>query len=107
MNRIRVWCVYFAYAVIFVIVFVIILCGITLAVICIPSGLFLGLVGGAMLIFDTSFVLTRLAPEIMLFGGLFSACFTAFIGFVCVKLGLFSAHLFDKVRRYCDRVRGW
>ncbi|MBE6902589.1 MAG: hypothetical protein E7478_08950 [Ruminococcaceae bacterium] len=107
MSRIKVFGAYSAYAVLFAIVFVVMLSALTAAVICIPFGLFLGLVGGVILLFDTSFILTELAPEIMLFGGLFSACFSAFLGFASVKIGLLAALLFDKVRRYCDRVRGW
>ena len=107
MIRLRVWCAYSAYAVLFTFIFAVILATVTAAVICIPSGFFLGLVGGVMLVFDTDFVLTELAPEIMLFGGLFAACFSAFLGFVGVKLGIGAGMLFNKVRRYCDRIRGW
>ena len=107
MSRIKVFVAYSAYAILFVIVFVIMLSSITAAVVCIPFGLFLGLVGGVMMLFDTSFILTELAPEIMLFGGLFGACFSAFLGFASVKMGIGAAVIFSKVRRYCDRIRGW
>ncbi|MGN0688197.1 MAG: hypothetical protein ACI4KA_08835 [Oscillospiraceae bacterium] len=107
MVRLKVLCAYSAFAVLFVIVFSVLLAVITAAVICIPSGLFLSLVGGAMLFFDVSYVLTELAPEIMLFGGLFAASITAFFGFLSVKLGFGCARLFDRIRRYCDRIRGW
>ncbi len=107
MNRLKVWCIYAFYSVLFVLAFAVMLALITTALVCIPAGFFFALVGGAMLCFDTSFVLTALAPEIMLFGGLFIAAFTAFLGFVAVKLGFAEAKLFCVLRRYCDRLRGW
>ncbi len=106
MNRIKAGCAYSAYVVFFVLVFVIMLCVLTAAVICIPSGLFLGLVGGAMLLFETSYILTELAPEIMLYGGLFAASCSAFLGFLAVKLGFAAARLFIRVRSYCERLQG-
>ena len=107
MNRLKVWCAYLGYAVLFAIVFVILLCTLTTAFLCIPTGIFLGLVGGAMLLFKTEFVLTELAPQILLYGGIFVASLSAFVALLAVKLGILAARIFEKVRRHCDRLRGW
>lgn len=107
MNRVKVWCLYTLYAILFALAFVFMLCFICAAIICIPAGLFLALVGGVMLGFDADFVLTELAPEIMLFGGLFMASGTAFLAFAAVKLGFAMSRLFCIVRKSCDRLRGW
>ena len=107
MNRMKVWCYYALYAILFVVVFAFILAMVTAAFVCIPAGGFLALVGGAMLYFKVNFVLTELAPEIMLFGGLFMACISAFLGLVSVRAGFAVWKLFGVVRRHCDRLRGW
>ncbi len=98
---------YLAYALLFAVVFVIILAAVSAAMLLIPSGLLFSVLGGAMLVADADFILTELSPLVMLFGGLFVACASAFVGLCTVKLGFFAARLFLKVRSTCDRMRGW
>lgn len=107
MTRLKVCSLYLAYALLFIVVFAVMLAVLTAAVLLIPSGLLFAVLGAAMLVFDTEFILTELSPLIMLFGGLFAASFSAFLGLCSVKLGIFIARLFLKVRRVCDRLRGW
>lgn len=107
MNRIKVLCLYSAYAVLFAVVFVVMLAVLSAAVICIPAGILFAVLGGVMLVFDAEFVLTELSPLLMLFGGLCAASLSACIGLLCVKAGYAVARLFLVVRRRCDRLRGW
>lgn len=107
MTRLRVCVLYLAYALLFVAVFAVMLVLITAAMLLIPSGLLFSVLGGAMLLADTDIILTELSPVIMLFGGLFAASASAFAGLVAVKLGILVSRLFLKVRRSCDRLRGW
>ena len=107
MTRFRVCALYLSFALIFVVVFAVMLTLISAAMLLIPSGLLFGVLGGAMLLADTELILTELSPVIMLFGGLFAASFSAFAGLVAVKLGILVSRLFLRVRRACDRLRGW
>lgn len=107
MTRLRVRLLYLAYALLFIVAFAVMLAVLTAAVLLIPAGLLFAVLGAAMLIFETEFILTELSPLIMLFGGLFAASFSAFAGLCAVKLGMLMARLFLKVRRMCDRLRGW
>lgn len=72
----------------------------------IPFGLMAAVLGVAVLVFRADFVLTQLAPEVMLFGGLAGAFFTAFLGALAVKLGFIISRLFLRIRRRCDALRG-
>ena len=107
MIRLRVCALYFAYALLFIAAFAVMLAAISAAVLLIPLGLLFAVLGGAMLVVDTEFILTELSPVVMLFGGLFSASFSAFIGLCSVRLGMLVWRVFLKIRRTCDRMRGW
>lgn len=107
MTRLKVGALYSAYALVFVAAFAVMLAAITAAVLLIPAGLLFAVLGGAMLAVETEFILTELSPVIMLFGGLFAASFSAFVGLCSVRLGMLVWRLFLKIRRTCDRMRGW
>ncbi len=107
MNRIKVWCYYSLYAVLFAVVFTVMLAVLSAAMVCVPAGILFAVLGGAMLSFEVSFVLTELSPLLMLFGGLFAACAAACMGLLSVKAGFAVSRLFLAVRRHCDRLRGW
>lgn len=107
MTRLKVSMIYLAYALLFVAVFAVMLAVLTAAVLLIPAGLLFAVLGGAMLAFDAGFILTELSPLVMLFGGLFTSSISAFAGLCAVKLGMLIWRLFLKVRRRCDRLRGW
>lgn len=91
---------YLVFAVCFAIMFAMLLA----AVIGIPSGAMISVFGVAVLMFKADFIITELAPEIMLFGGLAGMFFTGFLGLLAVKLGYCVSRLFVRVRRRCDRL---
>ena len=107
MTRLKVGALYLAYTLLFIAAFAVMLTALTAAVLLIPAGLLFAVLGGAMLVVETGFILTELSPLTMLFGGLFAACFSAFAGLCSVKLGMLMWRLFLKIRRTCDRLRGW
>lgn len=107
MTRLKVWCIYSGYTVLFAVTFVVILAVLTGALVMVPTGIFFGAVGGALLIADTPYIVTELSPKLMLFGGLFAAFAAAFLGFAAVKIGFLISRLFRCVRKHCDRLRGW
>ncbi len=107
MTRLKVGALYLAYTLVFIVAFAVMLAAISAAVLLIPAGLLFAVLGGAMLAIETEFILTELSPVIMLFGGLFAASFSAFVGLCSVRLGMLVWRLFLKIRRSCDRMRGW
>ncbi len=107
MNRLKVWAIYFAYALIFLPVFAVMLCILTAALVLIPLGIFSAIMGALLVAFDLPFVVTELSPLLMLLGGAFVTFASAFFGFVAVKLGFLVSRLFLFLRRRCDRLRGW
>ncbi|MCH5204929.1 MAG: hypothetical protein J1F03_09270 [Oscillospiraceae bacterium] len=72
----------------------------------IPSGLMLAVLGSAVLMFRADFVITALAPQLMIFGGISGAFLSAFFGLLAVKLGFGISGFFVRIRRRCERLRG-
>lgn len=107
MGRAKVWLLYSGYAVLFAAVFAVMLALLTVAAVGVPGGLLLTFFGAAVTLFDADFVITQLAPQFMLFGGLSAACASAMCGFAAVKAGILVSRLFLRVKRRCDRLRGW
>ncbi len=107
MAMLKVRMLYLAYALLFAVVFAVMLAAITAAVFLIPAGLLFSVLGGAMLAFRVDFILTELSPVVMLFGGLFAASASAFVALCSVRLGMLVWRLWLRVRRTCDRLRGW
>ncbi|MCH5209029.1 MAG: hypothetical protein J1F04_09095 [Oscillospiraceae bacterium] len=71
----------------------------------IPSGIMLAVLGAAVLMFRADFVITALAPQVMIFGGLSAAFLSAFFGLLSVKMGFGISGLFIRIRRKCERLR--
>lgn len=105
--RVKVWCLYTLYALLFAAVFAVMLAMLTAAVVGIPAGLLLGVFGVAVTLFEADFIVTELSPTLMIFGGLSGAFLAAFLGLVAVKAGFMICRLFKTVKRRCDRLRGW
>lgn len=103
----KVSAAYFAYLILFLITFAVMLLLLTLAAIGIPTGIIFGVFGVAILLFKADFIITELAPELMIFGGLTVACGTAFCGLLAVKAGFMVSRLFLRIKLRCDRLRGW
>ncbi len=104
---VRVWAAYFGYMILFVMTFAVMLLFLTMAAVGIPMGVIFGVFGVAIELFKADFIITELAPELMIFGGLTAACGTAFCGLLAVKAGFMVSRLFLKIKRRCDRLRGW
>lgn len=103
----KVRAAYFAYTIVFLVTFAVMLLLLTLAAVGIPMGVIFGVFGVAVKLFKADFIMTQLAPELMIFGGLAAACGTAFCGLLAVKAGFMVSRLFLKIKRRCDRLRGW
>lgn len=103
----KVKAAYFAYMIVFLTTFAVMLLFLTLAAVGIPMGIIFGVFGIAIKLFKADFIITQLAPELMIFGGLAAACGTAFCGLLAVKAGFMVSRLFLKIKRRCDRLRGW
>lgn len=98
---------YLGYAALFIVTFAVMLLFLTMAAVGIPMGIIFGVFGVAIELFKADFIITELAPELMIFGGLTAACGTAFCGLLAVKAGFMVSRLFLKVKKHCDRLRGW
>lgn len=107
MKRLKVAALYTGFWLIFAVCFAVMFAMLVLCVTGIPFGIMTAVLGVAVLIFKADFVLTRLAPELMLFGGLCCAFLTAFLGALAVKLGFVASRFFVKIKRRCDSLRGW
>ena len=107
MIRLKVQVLYMLFFLLFAAVAVAMLAVLTAAFVCVPSGIFAAVLGGVLMSFDLPFIVTELSPVLMVYGGLFAACFALFLAFAAVKAGMAVSKLFLVIRRYCDRLRGW
>lgn len=107
MTAFKVFLRYTAFWIAFAVTTAAMLIMLTAAVIGVPSGVMMAVFGVAILMFKADFVITELAPQVMLFGGLSAGFFSASLGLIAVKLGFFISRGFVRVRRQCDKLRGW
>ena len=107
MKKLKVAALYTGFWLIFAVCFAGMFAMLVLCFTGIPFGIMTAVLGVAVLIFKADFVLTRLAPELMLFGGLCCAFLTAFLGALAIKLGFVVSRYFVKIKRRCDSLRGW
>ena len=107
MSRVKVWCMYSLYAVLFAVVFVIMLVLLTAAAVGVPAGLVFSVFGAAVMLFEADFVITQLSPTLMLFGGLRASFASALCGLIAVRVGFMISSLFLRIKRRCDKLRGW
>lgn len=105
MERIKVIALYAGFWLAFAVCFAAMFTMFAACAIGVPFGLMTAVLGIAVLVFRADFVLTQLAPELMLFGGLGGAFFTAFLGALAVKLGFIISRLFLRTKRRCDALR--
>lgn len=98
---------YSAFALLFIAVCAVMLAVLTAAMILIPAGLLAGVVGGLLLVLESPFIITDMSPVLMLCGGFCAAFAAAFFGFAAIKAGIGVSRLFLRVRKHCDRLRGW
>lgn len=107
MTVLNVFWRYAAFWIVFTVTVAIMLVMLTAAIIGIPLGVMMAVFGVAISMFKADFIITELAPQVMLFGGLSGGFFAAALGLAAVKLGFFISRIFVKVRRQCDKLRGW
>lgn len=103
--QLKVVALYAAFWALFAINFAVMFVMLLICAIGIPSGIMLAVLGAAMLMFKADFVITALAPQIMIFGGISGAFLSAFLGLVAVKMGFWISGFFVRIRRRCDRWR--
>lgn len=106
MIRLGIALRYAGFFLIFIVSFAVMFVFLVSAVMGITAGIMLAVLGIAMIMFKADFIITALAPEIMLFGGLAGAFFTAFLGLLAVKIGCCVSRLFVRIGRKCERLKG-
>lgn len=105
MTRFKIFLRYTAFWIFFAVCFVVMFVFLMAAVMGVTAGVMLSVLGIAVIMFKADFIITQLAPEIMLFGGLCGAFFTAFLGLSAIKIGFCISRSFIKVKRKCDKLR--
>lgn len=107
MTAFKVFLRYLAFWIGFAVTTAVMLVMLTTAIIGAPLGVMMAVFGVAISMFKADFIITELAPQVMLFGGLSGGFFAAALGLAAVKLGFFISRRFVKVRSRCDKLRGW
>lgn len=107
MTSVKIWAMRVGFALMFLVVFAVMLAFSAVAAFGIPAGLMFCFFGLAVKLFDAQFIVTSLSPELMLFGGLSAAFGAAFCGLLAVKAGFCISRLFLRVKRRCDLLLGW
>lgn len=107
MMKLKVFFYYTLFWILFAAVFAIMFVLLLIAAAGIPFGIMLFIYGTAALIFKENLIITRLAPQLMLFGGIAVAFAAAACGLTAVKLGFFVSRRFWRIKRRCDRLRDW
>lgn len=107
MNRFKTALIMTAYAVVFAVVFALMFLLLFAAAVGVPAGLMMGFLGAVTLLFKADFVMTGIAPEVMTFGGISAAAAAAFLGLLAVKAGFAVSRAFVRMKKRCDRLRGW
>lgn len=107
MTSFRVLVMKTGFAVLFLIVFAVMLALLCAAAFGIPAGIMVSIFGFAVKLFRAQFIVTSLSAETMLFGGLAAAFGAAFCGIAAVELGYLISGVYLRVRRKCDILLGW
>ena len=105
MIQFKIFFKYTLFWILFALCFAVMFVFLVAAVMGITSGVMLAVLGTAIIMFKASFIISELAPELMLFGGLCGAFFTAFLGAAAIKIGFLISRLFIRVKRQCDKLR--
>lgn len=107
MTSFRVLVIKTGFAVLFLIVFAVMLALLCAAAFGIPAGIMVSIFGFAVKLLRAQFIVTSLSAETMLFGGLAAAFGAAFCGIAAVELGYLISGVYLRVRRKCDILLGW
>ncbi len=68
-------------------------------------GVIMAIFGTGVLLFRADFIISGIAPEIMLFGGLTMVFLSLFFGMAAVKIGFLVSRFFLWTRHHCDIMR--
>lgn len=107
MAKFKVFLYYTGYWLFFAVTFAVMFVLLMIAAVGIPFGVMLLIFGAAALVFKEDLIITELAPQLMLFGGLSLIFLSAAFGLFAVKLGFFVSRRFLRLKRRCDRLRNW
>lgn len=93
------------FRIVFVVCFVLMFAMLFAAVMGVTFGVIMAIFGTAVLLFRADFVISGIAPEIMLFGGMTLVFLAFFLGMLAVKLGFIVSRYYLRTRRHCDNLR--
>lgn len=103
--KLKIVALYAAFWALFAVNFAVMFALLLICALGIPSGIMLAVLGSAVLMFKADFVITALAPQVMIFGGLSAAFLSAFSGLLAVKMGFMISGFFVRIRRRCGRLQ--
>lgn len=101
----KIFSIYAAFWTLFAVTFAVMFILLMICVLGIPSGIMLAVLGAAVSVFKADFVISALAPQVMMFGGISGAFLAAFFGLLAVKAGFFISEIFVRIRRKCERLK--
>lgn len=101
----KIFSIYAAFWILFAVTFAVMFILLMICVLGIPSGVMLAVLGAAVSVFKADFVISALAPQVMMFGGISGAFLAAFFGLLAVKAGFFISDIFVRLRRKCERLK--
>lgn len=96
---------FLCFRIVFVLCFAVMFAMLFAAVIGVTFGVIMAIFGTAVLLFRADFIISGIAPEIMLFGGLTAVFLALFLGMFAVKLGFIVSRYYLRTRRHCDNLR--
>jgi len=96
---------FLCFRIVFVLCFAAMFAMLFAAVIGMTFGVIMAIFGTAVLLFRADFIISGIAPEIMLFGGLTAVFLALFLGMLAVKLGFIVSRYYLRTRRHCDNLR--
>ena len=105
MLRLKIFLLYTLFWIFFALCFSVMFVFLVAGIMGVTAGVMLAVLGTAIIMFKASFIISALAPEIMLFGGLCGAFFAAFLGMTAIKIGFCVSRMFVRIGRRCNRMR--
>lgn len=104
-NNIKIFLRRALFVIIFVLCFAVMFVMLCMAVMGLAFGVVMSIFGIAVLAFEADFIISGIAPTVMLFGGLTAVFFSLFTGLLAVKIGFAVSHFYIRTRNFCERLR--
>lgn len=92
------------FAIVFVMCFAVMFVMLCAAVLGLACGIVMAVFGVAVLVFGADYIISGIAPTVMLFGGLTAFFFSVVIVLLAVKIGYAVSRFFIRTRNYCERI---